>query len=213
MASSSSTPEPIVVLYKSSVCRHCQNLTNIWDSVTKTLKEVHPKLRFHVLTAKDNTGKFDENIAPKDLIRYGKWYPMILLIPGRTWDNAMANLGPKNPIEIKDGVQVMNAVWENGNISYVQKYDIRKPDEFAKWLREAFENEDFKRVQFASSGGSVVAVPTIQTPSQPIPSILSSIVKPSNTSTSYVASGSSDRHSSMEPGSDICSMRIISRPK
>ena len=127
---SSSIPEPTIVLYKSSVCRHCQSLTNIWDSVTAALKGVHPKIRFYTLTAKDNTGKFDENIAPKDLIRYGKWYPMILLVPGKTWDAAMANLGPKNPIEIKDGVQIMNAAWDKDELKYVQKYDIRKVDDF-----------------------------------------------------------------------------------
>lgn len=214
----SSVPEPTLVLYKSKQCRHCQNLTNIWDSVTASLKSVYQKLRIHVVTANDNSGKFDENTSPKDIARYGRWYPIIFLVPGRVWDLAMNNLGPnpKNHIEIKDGVQIMNGKWDNGNLSYVQQYDIRQSGDFAKWLKEALDNEDFKRVHNAtsniSSGNSGVIVPiqqhqTVQS-TQPI---ISSITKPKNTTTSYTSAGS-ERYISMEP-SDICSMRIISRPK
>jgi hypothetical protein len=219
---SSSVSEPTLVLYKSSVCRHCIKLSEIWDkppgkdedSVVSALKKVHPKLRFYVLTAKDNTGKFDENTAPKDLIRYGKWFPMILLIPGRMWDEAMSKLGPKNEVTLIDGVQIMNGKLENSVPTYVQKHDIRKPAEFAEWLKEALNNEDFKRVQNnpnPASGGNVVVptIPAAHAPSQPIQPLLTSIIKPTNTSTHYVQSGASEPHGA----GDICSMRIISRPK
>lgn len=212
--SSSSNPEPVVVLFKSNGCRHCQSLWNIWDNVTAALKVVYPKLRFYVLTAKDNRGGFDENTAPKDLARYGKWFPMILLVPGHTWDSAMANLGIKNPVEIKDGVQIMNAVWKGSDLTYEQKYDIRKPEDFAKWLKDSLENKDFKRVQNNENGAhSNSIVPVTNTPSTPIQPLLQGIIKPGNSDNSYAGSGSLlDRHSVMEPGGDICSMRIISRP-
>lgn len=215
-----SVQEPVVVLYKSSMCRHCTALVNIWDtnkdgeSVTTALKKAYPKLRFFTVTAKDNSGKFDENTTPKDLIRFGKWYPMILLIPGPLWNNAMSKLGPKNDVQLIDGVQIMNGKWNGETIDYVQKYDIRKPTDFTKWLQESLENEAFKRAQQNTS-----IVPTIQggaVPSQPIQPILSNIVRPANTATSYVAAGAPDRQSSMEPGlasGDVCSMRIISRPR
>lgn len=213
----SSVPEPTLVFYKSTVCRHCQNLTNIWNDVTVAIKKSYPKLRFSIVTANDNSGKFDENSIPKDLIRYAKWFPMILLIPGRLWDYAMANLGPKNNVEIKDGVQVMNAIIDKNTdkMSYVQKYDIRKPDDFVNWLREAFDNEDFKRVQNGTIGNDIlnnVIVPTIPTLQQPIQPIISNIIRPTNSNSSYTSAGS-DRHAVMEPISNICSMRIISRPK
>lgn len=240
---SSSVPEATVVLYKSSACRHCTALSNIWDtppnkdedSVTTAIKKVYPKVRFYVLTAKDNTGKFDENTAPKDLIRYGKWYPMILLVPGRMWDAAMSKLGPKNDVQLVEGVQIMNGMWEGNELKYVQKYDIRKPAEFGRWIRDALENEGFKRVQNGADTQTApsVVVPTVNAAgshsAQPIQPLLSNIVRPGNTHHSYAASGfqpdpskgisSVDRQSSMEPGNkdssfgDICSMRIISRPK
>ena len=212
-----SVHEPVVVLYKSSMCRHCTSLANIWDtnpsgeSVTSVLKKINPKLRFFTVTAKDNTGKFDENTAPKDLIRFSKWFPMILLIPGPLWNNAMSKLGPKNDIKLIDGVQILNGKWD-GEVKYVQKYDITKPNDFGDWLRDGLGNDDFKKVQ--NSGTSSI-VPTIQSgsiPSQPIQPILSGISKPSNTATNYVAAGATERHSFMEPG-DVCSMRIISRPR
>lgn len=213
-----SAQEPVVVLYKSSMCRHCTALANIWDSnkdgesVTAALKKVYPKLRLVTATAKDNSGKFDENTIPKDLIRFGKWFPMIILIPGPLWNNAMSKLGPKNDVQLVDGVQIMNGKWNGTSIEYVQKHDIRKPEEFAKWLKEALENENFKRVQNATQSSIVPTVPTGSTSSQPIQPLLSSIARPANTSTSYVVAGMPDRHSSMEIG-DVCSMRIIPRPK
>lgn len=218
-----SIPEPTVVLYKSNMCGHCTALTNIWDTqsgqpqntetVTSALKKVYPKLRFHIVTARDNTGRFDENHAPKDLIRYGKWYPMILLIPGRTWDAAMSKLGPKNDVQLFEGIQVMNGIWEGKELKYAQKYDIRKPTEFARWLRDALDNEEFKRVNNgpSPSGSSSIVVPRIQnTNSQPIQPLLTNIVRPGNTTTNYASAG----HSTIfDGGNDICSMRIISRPK
>lgn len=211
--------EPVVILYKSNACRHCSGLSAIWDkapnkdeeSVTSAMKKIYPKLRFFVLTVKDNTGKFDENTAPKDLIRYGKWFPQILLVPGRVWDNAMSKLGPKNDAEVVDGVQVMNGVWENGELNYKQKYDIRRPAEFGKWLKEGLENEDFKRANNGS--GSGVVVPTNQTPANPIQPLLTNIVRPSNSGSTYVAAAG-DKHEILHgTGGDVCAMRIISRPR
>lgn len=210
------TSEPTLVLYKSAMCKHCTALSNIWDkapnkdddSVTDTLKKVYPKLRFYVITAKDNTGKFDENTAPKDLMRYSKWFPMILLIPGKLWDSAMSKLGPKNPVELVDGVQIMNGFWDKNDLKYQQKYDIRKPSEFARWLKDSLENEDFKKAQFSStinSAGMTIPIATGHS-SQPI---LSNIIRPT---TNYVAGGSTERYNPMDIG-DVCSMRIISRPK
>ena len=80
-------------------------------------------------------------------------------------------------------------------------------------MKDALDNEDFKRVQASGPPNSSGIVPTIQTPSHAIQPLLSGIVRPANSVTSHVGAGSSERHSSMEPGGDICSMRIISRPR
>lgn len=206
---SSSISEPTLVLYKSSMCRHCQNLTNIWDSVKVALTGVYPKLRFYELTAKDNSGKFDENIHPKDLSRYSRWFPMILLVPGKTWDAAMSNLGPRNPIEIKDGVQMMNAKWEGNDIKYDQKYNIQNPADFAKWLREGLNNPDFKRVQSAEPAPSSSSLPSAPSAIQPIAPLISNIARPA--SRSIISTNSSSVHAVGD--GDVCRLRVISRPR
>lgn len=210
-----SAAEPTLVLYKSNMCRHCNALSAIWDtppnkdedSVSSALKKVYPKLRFYVVTAKDNTGKFDENTAPKDLIRYGKWFPMILLVPGRLWDEAMSKLGPKNDVKLIEGVQLMNGRLENGDPKYVQEYDIRKPAEFGRWLEKALNNEDFKKAQTGSSSAA-----------NPIQPLLSNIIKPGNPSASYALAAGRAHTAPIADvnndfGDDFCSMKIISRPK
>lgn len=209
--------EPIVVLYKSSMCRHCQSLSNIWDkppsvneeSVTSTLRKIYPKLRFYEVTAQDNSGKFDENMIPKDLIRYGRWFPMILLIPGKLWDNAMLKLGPNNDVKLVDGVQIMNGLWKNNVLDYVQKYDIRKASEFGKWLKEGLENPDYVRV--------VNTLEAQEAQQKTIQPLVSTIVKPINSSSNYIAAGSAEKLSSLGsnfdlgPNFDVCTMRLISR--
>jgi hypothetical protein len=204
--------DPIVVLYKSNSCFHCNSLSEIWDkssggndSVVDALKKVYPKLRFFVLTSKDNSGKFDENTAPKDLKRYGRWYPMVLLIPGKVWDTAMSKLGPKSEAQILEGVQIMNGYLKNGQPEILQKYDTKKPSEFAKWLKDSLENEDFKKVQ--NSNGNSLIVPTIEQTSNIQPHF-PKIMRPNNSTSNYVPN-----NTDLQINGDVCSMRIISRPK
>jgi len=199
--------EPIVILYKSNLCHHCGSLSEIWDkpmkdgsdNIVDSMKKIYPKIRFFVVTSKDNSGKFDENTAPKDLKRFGKWYPMILLVPGKIWDNAMSKLGPKSEAVITDGVQIMNGTLKNGIPELHQKYDTRKPSEFAKWLKDSLENEDFKKYQ--TQVINPIIVPTIERPAvQPF-------FKPSGSNVNYTGT------SSLDIKQEICSMRIVSRQR
>lgn len=224
----SAVHEPVLVLYKSNGCRYCALLTNIWDtppargedSIVMALKKVYPKLRIFVVTSGDNRGQFDFNTAPKGLLKYNQWFPMILLVPGTMWDNAMAKLGPDNDVPLIDGVQILNAVWKDGKLTLDTKpaYDIRKPGDFGRWLAEALENPDFKRVQSvnsdiptSSTNLNPIIVPSTGVSSNilaptplaiPIPPLLSNIVKPTSTVPESMPV--------IEHG--ICSMHIISRP-
>lgn len=95
----------------------------------------------------DCRGLFDINILPKDIYRYTGWTPMIFLVPGKIWDQAMETLGPENRVVIKDGVQIFNGVWRSEKIEFEQKYDFQNPKEFVSWLKAALADKDFKRVQ------------------------------------------------------------------
>jgi hypothetical protein len=147
--------EPTVVLYKSLTCGYCDDLSKIWDippsgsniSIMDALKRVNPKIRFSVVTAKDQDGRFDEKLYPSDLIRYGGRFPTILLIPGSLWDAAMSKLGSKNDVKLIDGVQIMNGKWENNILRRFAKYNIMNPEDYSEWLIECQNDENFRRVQ------------------------------------------------------------------
>lgn len=206
----STETDPVIVLYKSATCGHCKTLTGIWEQVKNAIKGVYPKMRFFTVTAKDNSGKFDENLAPKDLLRYNKWFPMILLVPGHVWDNAMRNLGPRNNAEIKNGVKIINAEWDNESLKYTQTYDIRRPAEIARWVKDATESKDFIAEQSAKSS-IINDVPTIdQTPVRPIQQLHSNLSKPKNTLASFDPTGIIVNTNNNNNG--ICEMRIIARP-
>lgn len=232
-------PEPIVVLYKSKTCGHCKTLETKWGKDTDTdnttvmgaMKKVYPKIRTFIVSANDSRGAFDENAVPTDLSRWAKWFPMILLVPGRIWDNAMSKLGPKNSASIIDGVQVFNGKREStGGLTYVQKYNVRQPEEFARWLTDSLADEEFKKYHYATGPvlqNTVVSTTGVTVPIMSSTTATTMAIKPllkgitdSNLSSSrsslvsgaheYVAAGPFE-HPNV--GDDICTMRIISRPK
>lgn len=140
-----SLSEPVIVFYKSKNCGFCTDVSNIWDnsssnselSITASLRKVNPNVRFFIVNAIDRTGNFDENLAPKDLIRYAKIrFPQIILIPGPLWDTAMANLGPNNNIKLIENVKVMNFKIVNEKLEYEEKYDLLVPSDYERWFND-----------------------------------------------------------------------------
>ena len=186
---------PVVVFYKSNKCGHCATLSAIWDtnkngdSITQVLRKINPNIRFAVITAKEMNGIFDTNVAPVDVIRYANWFPMVLLVPGKVWDNAMQNLGPKNEATVKDGVQIFNGRWEDDTVNAYNRYNFTNtgkyrmlvPSEFGRWYTDSLENPDFKKHQFG-----IVSPP-------PTPQILTPAVETKNEN-------------------EVCMLRIVARP-
>jgi len=204
--------EPIIVFYKSEKCGYCTSLSKIWDkpesnsgkSIVSAIKEKYPNMRFFTVQCKEMDGKFDENTIPKDLLRYGKWFPMILLIPGNLWDRAMSKLGPNNDVKLFDGIQIMNALWkDNGKdleLKYEHKYDIRNPLEFVKWIDNSYQNENFRIAQgLLVEPKPQIEVPIIQAnPIQMISPFVHNKNKP------YILNNNDSNN--------VCSMRIIGPP-
>jgi hypothetical protein len=211
----SRTSDPVVVFLKAVGCSHCDNLDSIWNtpdsvehqSVTSALRQVNPKIRTEKVVFPYMGGEFDMNLAPRGLMWYSKgWYPMVLFVPGALWDRAMAKLGPKNDVEILEGVQVMNGVKEATQVVHnsnyrgplpIRNYDVTKPSEFARWLRDCMDADTSKR-----SGGI-------------IRSIHSSIIKQVNREEQMLDSGFQEQKRVIDivPKHQACSLKIISRPK
>lgn len=162
--SSNKTPEPVVVFYKTKHCKHCDELDKIWDngdgSIFHHMSKVYPKLR--QVKVNSERGRFNTQIIPSDLIRYGEWFPTILLIPGKIWDNAMKNLGPNNKHKLIDGVQIYNGtlIQENNDYKPIHYhkfnqrfktnhkiYKGKDPKTYAEWVKNALDNIDFRNAQ------------------------------------------------------------------
>ncbi len=198
--------EPVVVLYKSEACGHCKTLWNIWnqsnngESVTSELKKVYPKIRIFVATSKEMTGKFDENIYPKGLYIHKNWFPKIILVPGKLWNEAMSKLGPTNDVKLINGVQVMNGQRVGDTFKPINMYNIFKPSEFSRWLKDAMQNDEFKKYQY--SGNSDINIPKKQ-----------DLINKTNVNvgSSKNAINNSPTYRGIGHTNDICTMRIISR--
>jgi len=141
----------VIILYKSKpgTCSHCVEVSKIWDnspssdtlSISATLKQINPKIRFVTVTATDTKGHFDEKLVPKDLIRYGVRFPQVILIPGKLWDEAMNNLGPNNPVKLSEGVKVLNYKVVNDTLQHDGQYSLKIPSDYGKWYKSCIEEE------------------------------------------------------------------------
>lgn len=138
--------DPVLVVLLSPNCGWCEFLINNWDVSIKSMLSVYPKLKFPPTT--ENTTKYiyppiivrdktiNTKIFPKDLFNYFiLWTPMVMLIPQVSWNKCI-----KNPSLKLENVQVMNGVTNNHGIEYSQLWDIRKPESFGLWLKEALKN-------------------------------------------------------------------------
>lgn len=145
--------QPVLVVLMTKNCYFCENLLKIWDQVINIMLSIHPQLRFPTNTI--DTIKFKHpplyvhnntinyNLFPKDLNNYILWYPVVMLIPGDSWDMANAHLGINNHVKLQ-GVQIMNSKVIDGLIKPFNKYDIMKPDNFGLWLKEVLKNISIK---------------------------------------------------------------------
>lgn len=138
--------DPVLVVLLSPNCGWCEFLINNWDVSIKSMLSVYPKLKFPPTTENTTTYKYppiivrdktiNTKIFPKDLFNYFiLWTPMVMLIPQASWDKCI-----KNPSLKLENVQVMNGVTNNHGIEYSQLWDIRKPESFGLWLKEALKN-------------------------------------------------------------------------
>lgn len=120
----------IVLLSTATKCKICDKLLNNLPEIKKQL----PNIEFIIynnesmLTLNVNTNNY-----PKGVIEYTDFFPMILLIPQKTWDDAKNN----KTFLLRDGVIIMNTERnENSKFIYKNKVNILNIDEFVNWVKE-----------------------------------------------------------------------------
>lgn len=147
---------PVVVIMTALVCNHCHGLLENMDAHETECRKICSDVRFHYISTVRPGDPIDETIYPSDLFNYKKWVPMVLLVPGRLWDVAMASLGPGNPVLVRNGVQIFNAAPLTDeqrlatpgalHLTHVQRYDYREG--FVRWFRDSLMDPEFRQVQY-----------------------------------------------------------------
>jgi len=153
------TDRPVVLFYLSKACGHCDNFmkllktTNSDPSIIDMVAEIYPALRFLSVTSNDMSGVFDETVVPRGLLAYHAWFPMVLLIPGPTWQKAFnTDETPNHQVEIKTGVQIMNGKWKFNHsgiqvVEHIPYYNPNNKLDFVLWLKTVMNNYDFLAAQ------------------------------------------------------------------
>lgn len=152
--------DPVCILAINNTCTQGNKLRYRWyprpigrekpgHSTLGKLQKVCPGLSsYSIIFDRQNSSDIvyreKLRIYPRGINFYAKWSPMILLIPGLSWDTAMVD--PDIYANIA-GVQVFNGVWKDNEIYYDRQYDLECDDEFVKWFRAASNNREFIAAQ------------------------------------------------------------------
>jgi hypothetical protein len=137
------TKDPVLVILVTLNCKFCHQLFNVWDKIINEMLLIYPKLRFptHTIESKKykyppifvHQNKINNKLFPYDLNNYILWYPMVMLIPGDSWDKCIMNHTEK-----LSNIQIMNSKINNqGLLENVNIWDIYKEKNYSIWLKEA----------------------------------------------------------------------------
>lgn len=126
---------PVLVIIKADDCPLCVNLTRNWPAISLEIRRAVPGIRIFTVELVRRDDPLDYTKVPIALGNYREWVPMILMVPGPVWDDAMRD---KNTRNLRD-TQVMNGKL-SGNGAYIagNRWDISDPYEFAAWVKDAY---------------------------------------------------------------------------
>jgi hypothetical protein len=148
--------EPVLVVLVTKNCQFCDELLKIWDKIVQAMLSIYPKLRFPVNTIETKQYRYpplyvekntiNYNLFPKDLSQYIIWYPMVMLIPGDSWDQCNEKLGLYNTAKLNH-VQIMNSKMVDGYIKPYNQYNIKNLSSYTDWLIMALQNLNIQSIQ------------------------------------------------------------------
>lgn len=146
---------PVLVFIKSLGCNFCIQLSQEWNrtngrpGISDTIKREYPNIRI-VEVVTDN---YNPHVYPPAIIEYINRYgfggvPFLMLVPGPEWDYAMSDVHPDSSVRFSDAVVPLNRkVDSNGKYTFVNDYDMRKHQEWIKWISDTLKSPAFKEAQ------------------------------------------------------------------
>ena len=189
---------PVVVIIKAPECPWCKTLENNMPILRKQLADKSLNVRFKEMSVNNiHNGSLDVNSFPAGLNAFCKFfYPILLLIPGKEWDSAMAaGLGPNNKHDFTKTASIFDARYDNVKKAVVQdrKYREMYSGGFADWVAATLALPAFR-------GDNAALVATIPS-AAPIPN--------------FPPLFSVEKSDSKTPKnfSEVCSLRLIPRSR
>lgn len=101
---------PVVVFITADNCGHCRTLKEKLPDIEAALIGLGG-VRIVKVPLPSIGSQIDTSRYPAGLNNYLKWFPMILLIPGAKWDQAMSNTKSNTDLS----AFIMNGTMENGS--------------------------------------------------------------------------------------------------
>jgi hypothetical protein len=130
---------PVIILVKAKGCPACTSFAKIWDkgrmmstSVLTAIKKVTPDVRIVEINLPTMGSKVPSNI-PSAVNNFLSWFPMVMFVPGQTWDNAMKDLSKNTPLY---GVKVFNGSDDTGTLTHVNEFDNMKASDYTLWMEK-----------------------------------------------------------------------------
>jgi hypothetical protein len=100
-------------------CVHCTALNDRWARVEAAFRNMIPNLRTQEIVAHRVEGKHTIGTThPQGLHSYLNWFPMLLLINGTLWDQAVAAHAVGGNLPLRDGVLVWGGQWINNVLKF-----------------------------------------------------------------------------------------------
>jgi hypothetical protein len=201
-------------LYKSATCGFCKQVQAIWEdlsnihkpTVTKTVKEIYPGIKIKTVSAIDNSGIFDYKKYPKGLQVFNKWFPMILMIPGKLWNEAMNHLTKNPPVNLTQGTYILNGVFENNTIVPDHQFDHQNIDSIVEWVKFVVQTKS-KEIAMGGPPNDVPKKIFSKEGILPTQVKMNPILKPIESS-----SHKEKKKKDKESIENVCFMNIIARP-
>lgn len=139
--------DPVVVFWHCLSVPKSVKVADIWNNAVFQMKMWYPNFRYVVVTTQNVCDSFNLDLAPVTLNDCRRWFPLVMLVPGETWDIAMED----NVSSILQGTQIYNGKIVNDNIEYQPRWDDYNAATYADWLIEGVKDKEFRKYQYGEN--------------------------------------------------------------
>lgn len=132
---------PVIVIMKANNCPHCKQLFQKWPEIKMQLEKDNLTVRIVQIDLPRMTSPIPVGY-PIDLKKFTAWFPMVLMIPGANWDEAMAKLKTSSNYSFPT-IEVLNGKFSGSKLDYVNKHNLMNPESFSQWVQSVLAMPEY----------------------------------------------------------------------